>query len=418
MKSNSPFKPYLVVFAAALFYLFEFINMNSFNALNDQLREAFHVNALQISNLSAMYFYANVIFMIPAGLLLDRVSTKKLLVSALSLCILSALVFANTNSFITACVCRFITGMGSTLVLLSCAILTSRWIKPTKAGLVLGGAVTLAMFGGMLAQQITCLVDLMGSWRAAVGCIAGLGAVFLVIILWLVEDYPLGYQETFKSSLDLIHQGFWCNFALALKNKQIWFAGLYASLINITVMIIGALWGKDYLMTSHGFNATNAATAISAVFLGFMVGSPLFGMISDRLRQRKLPMVIGGVLNLFWVLLILHFPFSPMMAGLIFFMLGLLCASQVLVFPLIIESVPMHITASSEAVSAAVIMGGGAVSQPLFGWLLDRSAQIPGQYSPADFNHAMWMLPIAFFVAIICSLCLRETHCKTFKDPS
>jgi MFS family permease len=393
--------------------------MNSFNALNDQLRDAFQVNALQISNLSAMYFYANVIFMIPAGLLLDRVSTKKLLVSALSLCILSALVFANTHSFMVACVCRFITGMGSTLVLLSCAVLTSRWIKPIKAGLVLGGAVTLAMFGGMLAQQITCLVDWTGSWRTAVACIAGLGAVFLVMILWLVEDYPVGYQETFKNDLDLIHQGFWRNFALALKNKQIWFAGLYASLINLTIMIIGALWGKDYLMTTHDFNATNAATAISAVFLGFMVGSPLFGMISDRLRQRKLPMIIGGVLNLFWVLLILHFPFSSMMAGLIFFMLGLLCASQVLVFPLIIESVPMHITASSEAISAAVIMGGGAVSQPLFGWLLDHSAQIPGQYSASDFNHAMWMLPIAFFIAIICSLCLKETHCKTFnKDHS
>jgi MFS family permease len=419
MQPNSPCKPYFVVFAAALFYLFEFINMNSFNALNDQLRDAFQVNALQISNLSAMYFYANVIFMIPAGLLLDRVSTKKLLVSALSLCILSALVFANTHSFMVACVCRFITGMGSTLVLLSCAVLTSRWIKPIKAGLVLGGAVTLAMFGGMLAQQITCLVDWTGSWRTAVACIAGLGAVFLVMILWLVEDYPVGYQETFKNDLDLIHQGFWRNFALALKNKQIWFAGLYASLINLTIMIIGALWGKDYLMTTHDFNATNAATAISAVFLGFMVGSPLFGMISDRLRQRKLPMIIGGVLNLFWVLLILHFPFSSMMAGLIFFMLGLLCASQVLVFPLIIESVPMHITASSEAISAAVIMGGGAVSQPLFGWLLDHSAQIPGQYSASDFNHAMWMLPIAFFIAIICSLCLKETHCKTFnKDHS
>ena len=186
MQPNSPCKPYFVVFAAALFYLFEFINMNSFNALNDQLRDAFQVNALQISNLSAMYFYANVIFMIPAGLLLDRVSTKKLLVSALSLCILSALVFANTHSFMVACVCRFITGMGSTLVLLSCAVLTSRWIKPIKAGLVLGGAVTLAMFGGMLAQQITCLVDWTGSWRTAVACIAGLGAVFLVMILWLV----------------------------------------------------------------------------------------------------------------------------------------------------------------------------------------------------------------------------------------
>lgn len=412
MKKITRFKPYLVVFTAALFFLFEFINMNSFNALNDQLRASFNVNALQISNLSAMYFYANVLFLIPAGLLLDRCSVKKLLVSALSLCILSALIFADTHQFWIAECCRFITGMGSTLVLLSCAQLTSRWIAPVKAGVVLGGVVAMAMIGGLIAQQMTYLVHLTGSWRLAVACIAALGFLFLLCILWIVEDYPPDYQKGATVNVSIPTAGFWRSLLTALKRKQIWCAGLYASLINLTVMVLGALWGKDYLMISHGFSAFDASSAIAVTFFGLIIGSPLFGFISDRLQKRKLPMVIGGILNLMWILLILHTQSSPMMASFLFFILGVLCSSQVLVFPLIIESVPKNITASSEAVSATLIMGGGAVSQPLFGWLLDRFATTPGHYNAADFDQAIWMLPIAFIIAIVFALLLTETYCK------
>ena len=37
----------------------------------------FGVSALEVSHLSAMYFYANIVFLIPAGILLDRFSNKK-----------------------------------------------------------------------------------------------------------------------------------------------------------------------------------------------------------------------------------------------------------------------------------------------------------------------------------------------------
>ena len=71
--------------------------MNSFNGLNLELRRAFNANALEISNLSAMYFYANVIFLIPAGLLLDRFSTRKLLISAITTTTVATFVFAGVK---------------------------------------------------------------------------------------------------------------------------------------------------------------------------------------------------------------------------------------------------------------------------------------------------------------------------------
>lgn len=406
-------RPYLVVFTASLFFLFEFINMNSFDALNDQLRQAFQVDALAISNLSAMYFYANVIFLIPAGLLLDRFSTRKLLLWATFICIISNLVFASSKSFEIAQLCRFITGVGSTLALLSAALLTSRWIEPRHAGIVMGGVVTLAMLGGMLAQQITWVLHFTGSWRLAIMLVSVLGAVFWICIFTIVRDYPPSYEQTQQKSLQIMRHHFWTNFWLALKNKQVWFSGTYTSLINLTVMVIGALWGKDYLMVVHQFTALQASSAISMVFLGLMLGSPLFGAISDGLGRRKLVMIVGGVLNLICILVILYNPITPLLGNLLFFALGVISGSQIITYPLIMESVPAYITASSESISAALIMGGGAVFQPLFGWLLDHFSAVPGQYDASAFSKAIWILPIAFIVATIFSLFLKETYCKT-----
>ncbi len=395
-------RPYLVVFSAGLFFLFEFINMNSFDPLNADLRAAFHANALQISNLSAMYFYANVLFLIPAGLMLDRISTKRLLQIALILCILGNLLFASTHSFELAKICRFIVGMGSTFCLLSIALLISRWIEPRHAGFTMGLAVTMAMLGGSIAQQLPYIVSWLGSWRYAIVAIAVLGIVFLGIISLWVEDYPADFKERHLHNLKLIEAGFFKNITLAFRNKQVWFAGLYTSFINLTVMVIGALWGAEYLQTVHGVSVTQSSFVVTLIFIGLIIGCPVFGLISDWLGRRKLPMIIGGILNILTILIIMNTTLSYHGLLLAFLLLGIFSSSQVLTYPLIMESAPSHIIASSESFSAVLIMGGGAVFQPLFGLILDHS----------DFQHAMLILPVTFLIATILACFVKETYCK------
>ena len=410
MAISKKWKPYIVVLSAGLFFLFEFINMNSFNPLNEPLRQAFNVNALQVSNLSAMYFYANVIFLIPAGLLLDRFSTKRLLQLALIFCILGNLAFASTHSFMVAKICRFIVGMGSTFCLLSTALLISRWIRPREAGFMMGLVVILAMLGGTLAQQIPHLINLLGSWRYAIAAITGLGVVFLGVISLGVQDYPDDYSENADHKLQLMGKGFFYGLILAMKNKQVWLGGLYTSFINLTVLVIGALWGIQYLQVAQHQSPTHAGSIVTFIFIGLIVGSPLFGFISDKIGRRKLPMILGGLLNLICILIILYLPLSYHQLIVAFFLLGLFSASQILTYPLIMESVPAAITASSESVSAVLIMGGGALFQPLFGYILDRVSH-GNNYDLTAFTHAMLILPITFLLATLFACFVRETHC-------
>jgi MFS family permease len=421
--SKHPLRPYLVVFAGALFFLFEFINMNSFNPLNESLRIAFHVNAEAISNLSAMYFYANVIFLIPAGLLLDRISTRKMLLVAFAVCIASTCVFALTHSFEVAKVSRFITGMGSTLCLLSTVKLTSRWVKPHLAGFVIGAAITLAMLGGMLAQNIGHLALALGSWRYALLFIAGLGLIFMAIIFFCVFDCPPSKRTQCDNECQALKdEGFWHGIGLAVKNLQIWMAGLYTNFLSIPIIVLGALWGKDYLIRSHGLTPTHASTCASLIFLGMIFGSPAFGWISDRLSLRKLPMITGAVLSLITIVIVMFVPHLSYCSLLVlFFLLGFFPGSQVITYPLIIEITPKRLTASAESLAATLIMSAGAIFQPLYGYIMQQhwnGKMVHGikLYPAAAYNHAMWILPITFIVSILLACCLKETHCKSLQE--
>ena len=62
------------------------------------------------------------------------------------------------------------------------------------------------------------------------------------------------------------------------------------------MLAFGALWGVPYLIAVHEVERTTAAAVASLVFLGNGTGGVLFGWWSDRIRTRKRPMLVGGLL--------------------------------------------------------------------------------------------------------------------------
>lgn len=415
----SKLKPYFVVFAAATFFLFEFINLNSFDALNDVLRHYYQVSALEISNVSAMYFYANILLLIPAGIILDRFSIKRSLILVFFICILATLAFTWSQSIHTAMIMRFIIGGGATLCLLSTAKLTSRWFPPSHTAFVMGLVVTMAMVGGVVAQQIPYLINWLGSWQLAMTAVAGLGVIFWLMIIFFVKDSPAGRDaENAEEQAIIKASGFWLCLYQAFKNGQTWISGIYSNLLSIPVVVMGALWAKSYIHVVQHQSIEKADFIASMIFLGVLIGSPLCGWISDRCQQRRAPMIWGALLTLITsLIIILVHPLGFTTLMILFFLLGLFTGSQVITFALVIESNPKHLTASSESLAATIIMSAGAIFQPLFGYIMERNwdgirVHHVAIYSTQAYEHAMWILPISFFVSLILAFFVKEPKRK------
>lgn len=415
---SHPLQPWLVVFSGALFFFYDFIQLNMFNALNAPLIKEFQVSATQLGQLSAYYFYAVIPLLFPAGILLDRFSTRKIILAAMSLMVLGTFLFAIATSFWVIEVCRFLTGIGGTFCLLSAVRLATRWFPPQRMALVIGLIVTMAMTGGVVAQTpFTWAVDTIG-WRHTLILDGILGLFFISIIAFVVRDYPPGYEIEHEQHLGYLSEmGFVKSLKLALSNFQNWLGGLYTSLLNLPIFLLGGLWGSLYLVQVHGLNRIHASFVTTMIFIGTIIGAPVVGWLSDRIGLRRSPMIICAILSLIVILLIMYYPHLTLLPSMaLFFLLGFFTSAQIISYPLIAESNPRALTGTAEGMASVLIMLGG-ITQPFFGWLMDLHwdhkiiDQVPF-YSVSDYRLAMGIMPIGFVLGLIAALIIRETYCR------
>ncbi len=411
-----------VVLTASLFFFYEFIQMNIFNSINTQLREAFQLDAVHIGQFFSMYFYANFLCIFAAGNLLDRFSTKKLLLFAISVCTLGTFMFSVATVYWLAAAGRFLVGAGAAFCFLSCIRLASRWFSPHRMAFVTGMVVTMAMLGGLVAQTpFALLTEYLGSWRQALLMNTGLGVVILIVTMLVVQDRPPDAEAQVEAKADALHLhelGVWRCIKLAVFNPQNWLGGLYTSLMNLPVFVIGGLWGILYLSQVHHLTMTQASYATTMFFVGVIAGSLIYGYISDHTERRVMPMIIGAVISLIVMLMLMYIPGLSLGSIIfLFFLIGLVTSSQVLTYPLIAELNPTYLTSTAVSIDSICIMASGFIVPPFFGWLMEKNNLhnvVNGivEYSAADFNYAMLIMPVSFIIALIIGFFMRETYCK------
>ena len=226
--NTSSFRSWLVCTSAALFFFYEFIQMNMLNSLGSYLMQEYQITATQLGGLSAWYFYANLSFLLVAGLLLDRFSTRRIILCAMISCVIGTLLMAFAHSLVLTAISRFIAGIGSAFCFLSSIRLASRWFPPRRMALLAGLIVTMAMLGGVVAQTPLAMLAQAVGWRTAVLWIAALGGVIIFVIWKFVFDYPPGMHAThINEQEELKTLGIWKAKRIAFLNKQNWLAGLY-----------------------------------------------------------------------------------------------------------------------------------------------------------------------------------------------
>lgn len=410
---------WVVTLTASLFFFYIFIQLNLFNAIDVQLMQAFQLNAPQLGQLSSMFFYANVLFLFPAGVLLDRFSTKKILLVSVVFATLGTYFFALADTYFVAAAGRFAVGIGAAFCFLSCIRIATRWFPPSKMALVTGLVVTMAMIGGLVAQTPLAMLSNAVGWRQAVYMDAGLGVVIFLAIGTLVKDYPAhSYQKHAADKAHLQSLGFWKSIGLVTLNPQNWYGGLYTALMNLPVFLLGALWGIHYLMQVHHVTLMQGSYATTLFFVGIILGSPFFGWVSDHMGRRVLPMILGALVSLGVMLVLLYVPdlsFGVLLS--LFFLVGFVTSSQVLSYPLIAELNPTSLTSTAISIISTVIMLSGVIFQPLFGWAMQLHwdhTMVDGApvYTASDMLNAMLMMPLSFVVAFFVALLMKETYCN------
>lgn len=405
---------WVICIVGSLYTLYMFLQTAKVNAIASYLMADFKINSVGLGLLSSMYFWGNIAFLFPAGLLVDRLSIKRLLATAFSVDVLCNIAFSHTRSFVVALACFTISGASGAFTLLLPLRLASNWFTSNKMALVSGVIITSGFIGYLVSQTPLALLTGAVGWRAAMKCNAILGWVFLIISLFIIRDAPeranpkTPYQQASNTTSS------WNSLKEVIRNRQNWLFGLYTNLINLPVLIFGAVFGVRYVEQASKVTEGRASFATLLLFLGATIGSPSFGWLSDRMRLRKPPMYLGGAISLALVMLLIYTNPTYYVLCIVFFALGFFTSSQVITYPAIIESNKTENTGASLGMGSILIMSGGAIFVPLFGWLLDwgwdgKMINNLPWYTINNYHLALWLLPIAIIAAVISVALSKET---------
>jgi len=399
---------WVVCLIAALFFSYELVQFHMLNSISTNLLQDLNMTGTEFGFLCSTYLLADVIFLLPAGIILDHFSPKKTILTALFICILGTVGFSYSHSLTSACFYHFLSGIGNAFSLLSCIMLVSKWFPIEKHPFVIGMVVTVGMLGGVVAQTPFSLLAQWLDWRNALLVNALVGCGIFALIYTFVIDQPKGYKIARQKEAT---PSFWTGIKLSLWNKQNILCGLYTGFMNLPIMLLGAMWGSLFLTQVHHLDLSSASFVAGLICTGTIIGFPVFGRLAEITQQKRPLMMIGATCSLVVTLMIMYsFPLSFLTLSVLFFLLGFFTSNQILGYPLITETCPKGLTGTSMGVAAVIIMGLAGLAQPLSGMLMDFSwdgsytNKIP-QYTYHNFLMLFWIFPVGFVLSFL-SACL------------
>lgn len=414
-----PFYPWLIWGLGAAFFFAEYLGRVAPEVVVPELMQAFHVNATSLGVLSGMFLWPYIIMQMPVGVLVDRFGPHKLLTATAAICSVGCIFFGMAQGLFMAQIGRFLMGFGAAFAFVGALKLATMWFCATRIGLLAGLTQALGMFGAALGiGPLATVVNALG-WRTTMFLIGGILLLIAVLIGLIVRDHPGEMPQSEQPSEKLgSHIDMWHALLEVLKNPQSWLNGLYVGLIYAPTGAFAELWGATYVTHNNGLPKTTAAEAVSCIFLGWAVGGPLAGMLSDRISKR-LPVMIGSAFFSFITMVAaLYMPnLSVPMLFLIMFLYGVSNTGVAVSYALAGEINPRRVAGTSLAFANMASIIIAAVFQPLIGLFLDLNWDgklVDGVrlYSVDAYRDAMLALPVCLALGFIIAFFVKETHCK------
>lgn len=416
-KSVNNWFPWLICGLGAIFYMYEYFLRISPNVMMPLLMQAFKINAASLGNLIAFYYYAYAPAQLLVGVLMDHYGPRRMLTIACLICGIGTFLFASKVDFPIAALGRFLMGFGSAFAFVGVLKLATLWLPANRFALVSGLTSALGTAGASIGEVLlTKFVSSVGA-RETIMTFAGIGIILAIILLvFIPDDTPEAKALDERDSLDFktILSGLW----LILTSKQIWINGLIGCLLYLPTSAFAEAWGKIYIQTVHGQTEFQSAWVISAIFLGFTIGAPLSGFISDRINRRVILLKIGGFAAAIFMIALLYFSVAPYWLVLLeAFFLGLFYSVEVVVFAVGRENAPPWAAGTAIAVTNGIVMLGGAIFQPLIGKILQENwtgkmiDNIP-IFSVSDYHRAAIIFPVALILGSFLAFFLKETSYK------
>ncbi len=290
--------------------------------------------------------------------------------------------------------------------------LAKMWFPASRFGLLAGITQALGMLGAAVGEGPVSYLVQLTSWREAMYIIGGVLFVLGIGIALIVRDnkdevrVDINKTPMFKGVVEV------------LKLKATWVNAILIGFLYAPTAAFAELWGASYIHRVQNISMTLAASSISLIFIGWAIGSPIAGFISDKIKRRKPIVIVSCVMSFVFLFPILYVPnLSSTLIFVLLFCYGLSNIGVATCYAIASEVVPVHLSGTSMSIANMASVLIGALLQPLIGKLLDMHwdhkyvAGVPF-YSASDYHMAVWILPLCFVVSLVAAIVIKESYAQ------
>jgi MFS family permease len=392
-----------------VYYFYQYALRSAPSVMIPQLSERLGINALGVASIIGMFYYGYSPFSLVTGVSLDRLGLRRVIPVGAFAVGIGAILFA-TGNYTVASIGRFLQGAGGAVPIVGAVYIVSKYFSDTKAATLIGAAQMFGMAGGFAGQFAVGPVISSGfPWRNF-WIITGIAGLALGIILFF--SLP---KETKQERRDDYFKSILSAFKLIFKNPQSILCGFIAALIFIPTNVLDMIWGIRFLQEGYGLNYGDAVMRAAAVPFGWIIGCPLLGFISDKIKMRR-PVIIGGafvlLLCLIWALYGRAGVFPNYSIALI---IGIASGAGMLPYTVIKEANPRQFSGTATGVCNFICFTFSALLGPVFGLILINHSSGSEHFIIKDYQVTFAPLIIGVGLAIILTFFLKETGSAVIK---
>jgi MFS family permease len=374
---------------------------DALSPLADVLKQQLGFSDSNIGLLQGIYSFPNIFTVVIGGLIIDRLGLRKALMIFGVLCVIGPAITASSGHLSMMAIGRLIFGMGAESLNVAVITALARWFKGKELSFAFGMNLTSARLGSFAAlNSPTWARAAYANWRwpflisLAFSSLCVVGA----LIYWIMEvhaekNYQLGEISTDKvvfTDLFKFGVGYWYIVALCVV--------FYSAIFPFQTFAV------KFFMEAHGTSREAGGFLSSMLTLFSMIGTPLFGLLVDRIGKRALLMMFGSML-LIPVYLMMAYTritlYVPMaMMGVAFSLI-----------PAVMWPSVSYIVEQSKLGTAyglmTMIQNIGLFGFNLaIGWANDYGNASAS--NPAGYRLGMWIFSILGFVGVFFSFLLRQ----------
>jgi sugar phosphate permease len=389
---------WLVLALCSLLFIFSQFYRVSNAIIAPQLQKELAISSEGLGILGAVFFYAFAIAQIPLGLFLDRIGARLIMTALTIVGSIGALIFASAHDMTIAILGRTLLGLGMAGNLMGTLKLFTRWFSPREFATLSGVILALGTLGNMIAATpLALLVNTFG-WRWSFVLIGIATFLFALIFFFLVDDNPKG--ESISDPNNPPSPSTRHNIRLLFTSRDYWII-CFGTFIRYGIFVaIQGLWAGPYLIEGLGFSLIEAGNLLLLLNMGYLVGSPLGGWLSDRAIHSPKRVALFGMAIMALSIFALSANWGAVniwMLGGIFIILGISSSFGIVMYAHIKELMPPDMSGMAFTGVNLFTMLGAAIITQVMGILLEHLSA-PGTPSLEDYQ-------TIFFIAFLSIVC-------------